>query len=123
MCCALSPYTGPAASLFLMAMGLALGAKQGPAALTMLAAASISADWRERSIDPVNNDLRQIAVMILAALICGVYLLRQRRFEAASGADGDGREISVEHASRGLHATGQRYCNAGELRHPDSAAP
>ena len=88
-CCALSPCTGPAASLFLMLMALALGTKQGLAALTMLAAASIAADWKIHSINIANNNLRQIAVFILAAAICGGYLLRQRLFDAPSAAGGD----------------------------------
>ena len=100
--CAFSPLSGVIASVYLMLMALALGAKQGLAALLMLIAASVSTDWQLSPIDGASAFQRQIMVMLLAALICGWYLQRGRLFglrttcdtgELGSAKAGDGQDV------------------------------
>jgi hypothetical protein len=75
---AFSPAVGRMSSVFLMGMALALGAKEGLAALIMLVAASISADWQFGVSGGGLGIHRQLMVAVLAALVCRWYLVRQR---------------------------------------------
>jgi hypothetical protein len=75
---AFSPAVGRMSNVFLMFMALALGAKEGLAALSMLVAASISADWQLGSSDGGLGIRRQLSVILLAVLLCRWYLVRRR---------------------------------------------
>jgi hypothetical protein len=82
LCCILSAWsraTGVAASVCLMAMALALGARQGLLALAMLMAASLSADWQFTPLDG-GSLLRQLTVILLTCGVCGWYWLRGKVF-------------------------------------------
>jgi hypothetical protein len=70
--------SGIVASVFLMAMALALGARQGWLAVIMFMAASLAADVSAGALDPNTTLQRQATVILIASLLCGWYLLRRR---------------------------------------------
>jgi hypothetical protein len=71
----LASITGPVASVALMGMSLAIGFRLGFTSLFLLMVALISADWSSAS----RGDLsRELAVLVLAALICVVSVYRRR---------------------------------------------
>jgi hypothetical protein len=77
MLSALFHASGSAAIVCLMGMALALGARQGFAALAMFAAALIAAD--ARSVDIKDEGWwREVSVILIGGLLAGWYEFRRR---------------------------------------------
>jgi hypothetical protein len=68
---------GAAATVCLMTMALALGARQGFTALAMFAAALIAGDAHSAGIQD-EGWRREVSVMLIGGLLVGWYLLRRR---------------------------------------------
>ena len=79
ICMAVSSLTGPAASVFLMLMALALAVKKGSPALAMLTAACMAADWTSGSPSGSPQIQRQVTVLLLAGLLCAWYRWRSTK--------------------------------------------
>lgn len=82
---AFSRTLGLGSSFLLMAMGLALGFRQGLLALLLFMAASVAADLPASSLSTESSFTRQLTVVMLAAVLCCWYKLR-RQDKSKSGA-------------------------------------
>ena len=71
----LASITGPVPSVCLMGLALALAFRLGFAALFLLMIALTSADWSSASRD---NSFPELAVLVLASLICVLSVYRRR---------------------------------------------
>ena len=83
---AFSRILGLASSMLLMAMGLALGLRQGTLALALFIAAVLVADVRFSSIDSTESFWRQSIVALMATALCTWYKAR-RQNEGSRGFD------------------------------------